>query len=376
MLRNILSLRVLVLLGAGLGLLSAARAQTPGRRPVPTPSSEVEKKLWMDQGRILPVPELLQPTLDSALPAFVPQHGQELSGHLTGAASDVLAYLTKDWVAAFQKFYPHVQIDVPPPYAGSLGALELIKGKLDFVTVSRELKPTDISGFAAKFGYPPLTVPISGGTYRHFGFLDSIVFFVNQANPLKQLTLAQLDAVLSSTRHHGGPAITTWGQLGLKGEWADKPIHVWAVKPWNGFEEFVRERVLSPGQTRGEWRKDLNYVETVFPIAPHVAEDKYAIGYAGLAYVGPGVNLLSLSTDGGPAVPPDYEEVARATYPLSRLVYINLNKTPGKAMNPLLEEFVRFILSREGQQVIRHQAIYLPLRENQAAASRAQLAAP
>lgn len=341
---------------------------------IPKPPTAAETALWKQQGRTLPEPELLQPTLDPALPAFTPRHGPEMTGHLTGAASDVLAVLTKQWVTAFQKFYPKIVIDVPPPYAGSLGALELIKGNIDFVTVSRELKPSDVSGFRERFGYDPLSLPISGGTYRHFGFLDAIVFFVHRDNPLSQLNYTQLDALLSSTRLRGGAPITTWGQLGLTGEWADKPIQVWAVKPWNGFEEFVRQRVLSTGQQRGEWRSDLNFVETVFPVSPHVADDKYALGYAGLAYVGEGVKLLAVAPDASAAaVAPDYTSVARGTYPLSRLVFLNANKTPGKPLNPILDEFARFILSREGQQVILDEAIFLPLRAPAAERSRKTL---
>jgi len=314
-------------------------------RPIPTPASPAETATWREQGRTLPAPELLQPTLDPALPAYVRRTDIEISGHFKGAASDVLAALTKNWIAAFQKHYPQVTFDVPPPYAGSLGAVELAKGGLDFVMVSRELRPTDIAEFRKNFGYDPTSLPISGGTYRHFGFLDALGVFVHQDNPLRQLTFAQLDAILSTTRHRGGAPITTWGQLGLTGEWADKPIHVWAVKPWNGFEEFVRQRVLSVAEKRGEWREDLNFVETVFPISPAVAKDRYAIGYAGLAYVGDGVKLLALApADGAPAVAPDYEEVARAIYPLSRLVFVNLNKAPGKPLPPALAEFVRFIV--------------------------------
>jgi phosphate transport system substrate-binding protein len=350
----------------------AAAALAQPARSIPTPASRAETERWKETGRTLPTPELLQPTLDPALPHYVPRPGPALSGHLKGAASDVLAVLTKNWAAAFEKIYPGVTIDVPPPYAGSLGALELIKGDLDFVTVSRELKPTDVSGFRAKFGYDPTSLPISGGTYRHFGFLDSIVFFVNEANPIKALSFRQLDALMSSTRWRGGDPVTTWGQLGLTGDWADKPVHVWGVKPWNGFEEFVRERVLGTAGHRGEWRSDIHFVDTVFPVSPAVAKDPYAIGYAGLAYVGEGVRLLPLS-DGGPPVAPGYEEVARAAYPLSRLVYINLNKAPGRPLDPVLEEFVRFILSREGQQVVLDEAVFLPLRSEQAAGSRARL---
>jgi phosphate transport system substrate-binding protein len=333
----------------------------------PSPATPAEIAAWRANGRTLPKPELLQPTLDAALPAYQTSPETKASGPLKGAASDVLAELTKRWMAAFQKLHPEVSIDLPAPYAGSLGAQELIAGGIDFVMVSRELRPADIAGFNKKFGYDPLSVPIMGGTYRHFGFLDSVAFFVHKDNPLSQLTFTQLDALLSTTRHRGGAAIRTWGELGLTGEWADKPVHVWGVKPWNGFEEFVRQRVLSTEGHRGEWRDDLNFVETVFPISPHIEEDRYALGYAGVAYIGPGVKKLDLSETGsGPFYAASYDEVARARYPLSRLVYINVNKRPDQPLNPALAEFIRFILSREGQRIILDQAIFLPFRAEQA----------
>jgi phosphate transport system substrate-binding protein len=357
-----------------LGVALSALLASLSAKPLPVPPTPAEQALWKQQGRTLPVPEAQQPTLDPGLPSYVPRSDIELSGHFKGAASDVLAVLTQKWVAAFQKYHPKVTLDVPAPYAGSLGALELIKGDLQFVMVSRELKPTDISGFAEKFGYPPFSAPISGGTYRHFGFLDAMAFFVHPDNPLKQLTFDQIDAIYSTTHHRGGAAITTWGQLGLTGEWADKPIHVWGVKPWNGFEEFIRQRALSVGNKRGEWRTDINFTETVFPIYPAVAADRYAVGYAGLAYIGDNVKLLNLVPPaGGPALAPGYNEVIQASYPLCRLVFFNTNKRPGQPLDPVLAEFLKFILSREGQQVILDQAIFIPLRTGQAAQSRAQL---
>ena len=359
----------LLLAAAALGAAGALPA-----RELPKPPTPAEQALWKQQGRTLPVPEAQQPVLDAALPRYEPRRDIELSGHFKGASSDVLAALTKQWIAAFQKYYPKVTLDLPPPYAGSLGALELIKGDLQFVMVSRELKPTDVSGFAEKFGYPPFSAPISGGTYRHFGFLDAIGFFVHPDNPLKQLTLDQIDALYSSTHHRGGAAITTWGQLGLTGEWADKPVHLWGVKPWNGFEEFIRQRALSVGDKRGEWRDGINFTETVFPISPGVAADRYALGYAGLAYVGDDVKLVGLAPAAGDAaVAPGIEEVYAARYPLCRLVFFNTNKRPGQPLEPVLAEFLKFILSREGQQIILDQAVFVPLRAGQAAASRALL---
>jgi phosphate transport system substrate-binding protein len=338
------------------------------------PQSEAEKKAGMTEGRALPERELLQPNLDPALPAYAAKPAGSLKGHYKAAVSDVLPGQVRLWVAAFEKRYPGVKIDIVPPFAGSLGAKELVKQNLDFVFVSRELKPDDITDFQAKFGYPPLSVPIMGGTYRHYGFLDSVAFIVNPANPLQKLTFAQLDAALSTTHARGGAAIATWGQLGLTGDWANKPIHVYAIKPWNGFEEFVRQRVLSTPGHRGEWREDLRFADLVFPIAKEVAEDPYALGYTGMAYLDAPVKTVALSADGGAFYPPSYEAVASAQYPLSRLVYFNVNKKPGKPLPPAIEEFLKFVTSRDGQALVLKEGVFLPLRAGQAQAARALLA--
>ncbi|MBV9407070.1 MAG: substrate-binding domain-containing protein, partial [Acidobacteriaceae bacterium] len=274
----------------------------------------------------------------------------------------------------FRKYYPNVQIQVPSPFAGSVGAQELVQSKLDFVFVSRELRPDDIKDFKAIFGYPPLSVPVSGGSYRHYGFLDTVSFIVNKQNPIETLSFAQLDGIFSTTHYRGASALTTWGQLGLTGEWADKPIHLYGIKPWNGYEEFIRQRVLStPGQ-RGEWRDDITFDKVVFPIAGRIAVDRYGIGYTGVAYVDSAVKMLAVSGDeAGPYYSATYENVARAAYPLTRLIYFNTNKSPDKPLNLALQEFLRFILSREGQQIILDQGIFIPLRAGQASGSRSLL---
>jgi phosphate transport system substrate-binding protein len=338
--------------------------------PPNRPQTDEERATGQRTGRTLPTPEILQPALDPALPPYHPRKGLKLSGHFKGAASDVLPRLVKLWTDRFRTYYPAVEFDVPPPYAGSLGAKELVKETLDFVFVSRELKPDDVVDFKARFGYDPLSIPISGGSYRHYGFLDAVGFFVSQDNPLEGITFDQLDAILSATRHRGGAPITRWGQLGLGGEWADKPIHVYGVKPWNGFEEFVRQRVLSREGKRGEWRDDLHLDPVVFPIARRVAEDRYGLGYAGLAYLDAPVRVLALAErEGDSFQAATYEAVASASYPLSRLVYFNVNRPPGRPLAPALDEFLRFVLSREGQQIVLDQAIYVPLRAAQAGRS-------
>lgn len=346
-----------------------------------TPQTDQQDEYNQAHGRPLPTPELLQPTLDASLANYRAKPKNSLHGDYQCGASDVLADLSKKWIKEFEEHYPKVHIAVNPPYAGSLGALELIKGNLDCVFVSRELKPTDIQGFHDAFGYDPLSIPISGGSYRHYGFLDSIGFIVNKDNPIDKLSFAQLDAALSTTRNRGGAAAKTWGDLGATGEWADKPIHIVGIQPWNGFEEFVRQRVLNSDGKRGEWRPgvasgstaadpNVHWEKTVFNIAKDVKEDPYAIGYTGMAYIDQPVKVLSLSRDAnGPAYAPTYENVASAAYPLSRLTYLNVNKRPGKQLDPVIEELTRFILSKQGQQTVGRQQAFLPLRSEQATTS-------
>jgi phosphate transport system substrate-binding protein len=360
--------------------ISSAQAQTSATPMLTwvTPASPSNPKQTEDQaeearqkGRELPAPEILQPTLDARLPAYQPRRDIHISGTFKGAASDVLVVLAQKWMEKFRTYYPDASLSISPPYAGSLGAIELIKGDLDFVFVSRELKPDDITKFKAKFGYDPLSVPISGGSYRHFGALDAVGFFVHKDNPIEQISFKQLDQMYSSSHARGGAAITKWGDLGLTGEWADKPIHLYGIKPWNGFEEFVRQRVLSVDGKRGEWRDGIKFEKLVFPMAKDIAADRFSIGYSGMAYTDAPVKLVPLvEKEGDAPQAPTYENVALATYPLSRLIYFNTNKAPGKPLNPVLEEFLKFVLSREGQQIVLDHARYVPLRASQAEAAR------
>jgi len=154
--------------------------------PTNKPQTPEQAKSGQERGRDLPPPEILQPTLDPALPAYRPRSG--ITGSFKGAASDVLVVLANKLFEKFRQYQPGVTLSISPPYAGSLGAKELVKGDLDFVFVSRELKPDDITDFEKKYGYAPLSVPIHGGSYRHFGALDAVGFFVNKENPVDKLT--------------------------------------------------------------------------------------------------------------------------------------------------------------------------------------------
>lgn len=329
--------------------------------------SEEQKKIAQQTGRALPTPELLRPTLDPSLKPYAPTPGLAVKASFHAGSSDILPTLVEAWVKAFQVYHPGFSLSIERPMAGSLGALELIKGNLDLVFVSRELKPTDISGFRDKFGYDPFSVPVSGGSWRHFGYLDAIAIMVHPSNPARSLSYEQLDAAFSATRHRGGKPVRTWGDLGLTGEWAKRPVHLYGIQPWNGFEEFVRQRVLSTSDKRGEWSERMTYDPTFFNVARRVANDPNALGYTGLSAIDSEVKIMPVSAGEGIApVSPTYSDVASAAYPLSRLVYLNTNPRSQAAANPAMREFLRFIHSAEGQEVVLRHGIYLPLRANQA----------
>ena len=325
-----------------------------------------------DQGRPRPTPEaaLFQPRLDPLLQPYRPLH-TNLKGALKGMASDILPGLAKLWIEGFERFHPGITIACDPPYGGRIGAVELIDGKIDFALVSRELIPTDREQFKARFGYEPLSIPVSGGSFRLFGFLDAIAIIASRDNPVEKITLAQFDAAFSQTRHLGKAPLRTWGDLGLTGAWAARPVKPIGVKPWNGFEEFMRQRALSGDGRRGEWRTDIPTDELVFPMTTHVSRDEEAISFTGMSFLMGGVKTLAVARDEhGPYVTPTFENVANWSYPLARVFYINVNRKPGAPLDPVLDEFIRFILSRDGQALIVKDALFLPLSANLTAKSR------
>ena len=363
--------RALIVAAALAPLAASAAGRTPATmewqlpvEPTHPPQTKAQDEAGMEHGRALPAPEVLQPTLDPALAGFEPRYGRDFGGTLRLMCSDVLPRLVRSWMASFAKAYPKVHFVFGPPFEGSDAAKALVAGEINIAFVSRELKPADVASFQAKFGYAPTSVPVSGGSWRQFGFLDAVAIIVNPANPVRQLSLEQLDAVFSSSHLRGDRPAVTWGQLGATGEWAARPVHVYAIKPWNGFEEFVRQRVLNANGRRGEWRSGIHLDPTVFPLARRVAADPDAIGYTGLAFVDAPVKVLAVGA-GANAVSPTYTEVALAQYPLSRLMYANVNRRPGKALPPIVQEFLRFIVSRQGQEAVRQEGMYLPLRRFQ-----------
>ena len=321
-------------------------------------------------------PRSIEATTVATFPPYVPT--QSVSGviRIQGHGHVTLKWMERLltlWEKGFQRFHPGVRLQ--QDMKGTSSAIpSLFTGAGDIAILGEELDPAAADAFARVKGYQPTVIEIATGSLdvRNFDYAQQ--FFVHKDNPIEQITFQQLDAMYSTTHARGGKAITKWGDLGLTGEWADKPIKLYGIKPWNGFEEFVRQRVLSTAGKRGEWREDIRFEKVVFPMAKDIAADRYGIGYSGMAYTDAPVKLVALvEKEGDEPQAPSYENVALATYPLSRLVFFNTNKAPGKPLNPVLEEFLRFVLSREGQQVVLDHARYLPLRASQAASARALL---
>lgn len=241
---------------------------------------------------------------------------------------------------------------------------------MDFAIISRELSENDRATFRKAHGFEPTIIPVAGGSWRHFGFVDTVAIIVNIANPIRQLSFAQIDAIFSATRLRGHIPAVQWGDLGLM-VWADKPVHVVGASSWTREDSarggVIRDRILSqPGQ-RGSWRRDLGQESgSEADVPERVAKDPYAIGFTGMGHVLPGTRAIAIGTSAnGPFFEPSYSAVTQGHYSLSRTVDLLLPRHPGTPLKQALYEFARFLLSREGQQIVRDQGIFLPLRAPQ-----------
>jgi phosphate transport system substrate-binding protein len=297
----------------------------------------------------------------AGIPAYKPVSG--LSGHLQSIGADTMETLVKYWIEDFQKIYPDVKVDMEAKASGTAGPA-LTNGTADLGPVAREMLPGEEEEFVKKFGYKPYAVRVAGGSYRTPGKTHAIAFFVNEKNPIEKLSYEQIDAIFSTTRKRGYKETTKWGDVGVTGDFADKPIHLWGLIRPNGIAHFLEQRVLGGG----EWKSGIEERTTVGSLAAldatnqGVANDPYAIDYSGFGNVMPGVKPVALAEKkGGPYYKGTFEEVLEQKYPLSRVIYIYVNKAPGKPLDPKIREFLRFVLSEKGQEDIVKEGIFLPL---------------
>jgi phosphate transport system substrate-binding protein len=339
---------------------------------------------WERSGRPAPPRELLQPSLDADLPVYRTCGAR---GKLNGTAPAIVVDVLGGWLRAFGEHEPDVQVEVAPPYLPPQGALnprlrEFLDGHLDFAFLTREMAAADVRAFRRTHGFEPLLVPVAGGSFRHFGFVDAVAVVVHESNPLRGLTLAQLDAIFSDSRHRGGArAIATWDELGVK-EWAGHPVRVVGNGAWAQEESaratFFRERVMDGQGRRGQWRANGSAPDEGDAIVVDaVAADRFAIGFTGMGHLASGVHAIAIGPGKGvPLLEPSHDNVASAAYPLSRVFYLAVARRPGQLLPAPLDAFVRFLLSSEGQRIVLSHGVFLPLRESQAANARRMLPAP
>ena len=281
--------------------------------------------------------------VDSSIASYQKTSG--VSGNINSVGSDTMNNMMALWAETFRKAYPNVKIQIEGKGSGTAPPA-LIAGTSQFGPMSRAMKAAEIDQFEAKYGYKPTQIRTS---------YDALAIYVSKDNPLQKLTLAQADAIFSKTRRRGGKNVNTWGDLGLTGDWAARPISIYGRNSASGTYGFFKEHVLQTGDYRDTVKEQPGSASVV----QGVTEDRFGIGYSGIGYKTSGVKALQLAEkdqffDGA------YANVTSGKYPLSRFLYIYVNKAPGKPLDPLVKEYLKLILSKEGQEVVVKDG-YLPL---------------
>lgn len=273
--------------------------------------------------------------VDAKLPMY--QRVGGISGNLNSVGSDTLNNLMTFWAEGFAKHYPNVKIQVEGK-GSSTAPPALISGTAQLGPMSRPMKASEIDAFEQKYGYKPLAVAVA---------LDALAVYVNKDNPVKSLSIEQVDAVFSVTRACGGAAnIGNWSQLGIP--W-DAPVSLYGRNSASGTYGYFKEHALCKGDFKGTVKEQPGSATVI----EGITNDQYGIGYSGMGYKTAGVRLLPLAPRGSTKVyEPVVDNVYAGTYPLSRYLYIYVNKAPGQDIDPLIGQFLTFVLSQEGQEVV------------------------
>jgi phosphate transport system substrate-binding protein len=282
--------------------------------------------------------------VEAAVPAYEKTSG--VSGNLTSVGSDTMNNLLTLWGEAFQKMYPNVRIEVEGK-GSSTAPPALIAGTAQLGPMSRAMRATEIEQFEKKHGFKPLQLRTS---------YDALAVYVNRDNPLEKLTLAQVDGIFSKTRRRGGKNLAKWGDSGLTGDWAGRPLSLYGRNSASGTYGFFKEHALSNGDFKDTVKEQPGSASVV----QGVTEDRFGIGYSGIGYRTSGVKTVALQAKDGSFSNGSYDDVVSGKYPLSRFLYLYVNKAPGKPLDPVVREFLRFVFSREGQEIVVKDG-YMPL---------------
>ena len=282
--------------------------------------------------------------VDPAIPGYEKTSG--VSGNLSSVGSDSLANLMTLWAEEYKKAYPNVNIQIQA--AGSSTAPPaLTEGTANLGPMSRAMKDNELQAFEEKFGYKPTAVPVA---------IDALAVFVHKDNPIKQLTMQQVDGIFSATKLCGGSDISKWGDLGLTGEWADKPIQLFGRNSVSGTYGYFKEE----GLCKGDFKANVNEQPGSASVVQSISSTVNAIGYSGIGYRTASVRAVPLVNKKGEVEEANETNALSGKYPLARFFYVYVNKAPNKPMSPLEAEFVKLVLSQQGQQVVVKDG-YIPL---------------
>ncbi len=291
-------------------------------------------------------PVAAEVNVDPAIAEY--QRASGVSGNLSSVGSDTLANLMTLWSEEFRRVYPNVNVQIQA--AGSSTAPPaLTEGTSNIGPMSRMMKDNELQAFEEKYGYKPTPIRVA---------IDALAVYVNKDNPIEGMTIPQVDAVFSSTRACGGEEdITGWGQLGLGGELGSQTIQLYGRNSVSGTYGYFKKKALC----KGDYRSTVNEQPGSASVVQSVSSSLNGIGYSGLGYMTSGVRAVPLTKrPGGEFVEANAENAISGKYPLSRFLYVYVNKHPNKPLSPLEREFLTMVLSQVGQQVVVKDG-YIPL---------------
>jgi phosphate transport system substrate-binding protein len=270
-----------------------------------------------------------------------------ISGNLSSVGSDTLANLMTLWAEDFQRTYPSVNIQIQA--AGSSTAPPaLTESTSNLGPMSRRMKDGELEAFEQKFGYKPTPIAVA---------IDALAVYVNKDNPIENISLKQIDAIFSSTRRcRGKKDITRWGDLGLTGEWANKPIQLYGRNSVSGTYGYFKKKALC----KGDFKNNINEQPGSASVVQSVTASLNGIGYSGIGYKTAGVKALAVAKKKKRFVAATSKNASTGRYPLGRFLYVYVNKSPNKPLATLEGEFIKMVLSKSGQEVVVKDG-YVPL---------------
>ncbi len=270
-----------------------------------------------------------------------------ISGNLSSVGSDTLANLMTYWAEEFKRRYPNVNIQIQT--AGSSTApTALVEATAQIGPMSRMMKTKEVEAFEQEYGYKPTAIKVA---------VDALAVFVHEDNPLKGINFEQLDAIYSRTLRCGGlEPINQWGQLGLTGSWQNRGIQLFGRNSVSGTYGYFKKRALC----RGDFRNNVNEQPGSASVVQSVSTSLNAIGYSGIGYKTTGIKAIPVARERDDYVEATIENSVNGRYPLSRFLYVYVNKHPNKPLAPMEGEFLRFILSSDGQKIVQKDG-YIPL---------------